>query len=52
MDSGRIGQVLLNLLHNAINSDDDAPTIARKLMQEKIRALVETTGSVDRKSVV
>ena len=34
-------------LHNAINSDDDAPTIARKLMQEKIRALVETTGSVD-----
>jgi RpiR family murPQ operon transcriptional repressor len=38
-------------LHNEITSDDNAPTIARKLLQEKIRALADTTNDIDYKTL-
>ncbi|WP_432721743.1 SIS domain-containing protein [Jeongeupia wiesaeckerbachi] len=34
-------------LHNRITQDDTLPTVAQKLMQEKVHALVETTQALD-----
>jgi RpiR family transcriptional regulator, murPQ operon repressor len=36
-------------LHNEITSEDDPKTIAQKLMQEKVNALIETTREIDYK---